>query len=521
METTELHQEDQGASSHAMIQSNMAEQGTRVLLIANDPAEANVLLELLPEDHGLAVGIECADHLSAGLERLAKGGIDAVLLDLSLPDSQGLDALSKVHARAPELPIIVLTDINDQEAAIEALKSGAQDSLVKGELDTDLLVRSLRFAIERKRAELEALRKHEVKYRTIFENASEPIIYVDSDCIVIDANEKTESIFGYRPSEVVGHSILDLNLFWPDEMKRVVQLLTQARTGKFSQLEELHVRHKRGHMVPVEVSTSPVEDDSGIHGFLTIVRDISERREAETRLARYTADLKRSNEELEQFAYVASHDLEEPLRMVRSYVQLLARRYEGKFDPEADEFIKFAVEGASHMQSLIDSLLTYSRVTTRGREFRPVDCEEVMVRTLAHLKAAIEKSKAVITYDALPRVSGDEVQLSQLFQNLISNAIKFHGEEPPNVHISAKKEDSHWVFSVKDKGIGIEHKYAERIFIIFQRLHGQEEYPGSGIGLAVCRRIVERHGGRIWVESEPGHGSTFYFSLPASGGKQA
>jgi PAS domain S-box-containing protein len=229
------------------------------------------------------------------------------------------------------------------------------------------------------------------------------------------------------------------------------------------------------------------------------------------------AELARSNSELQHFAYIASHDLQEPLRMVASYMQLLARRYQDKLDQDANEFIAFAVDGATRMQALINALLTYSRVGTQTKKFEPTDCEAVLDDTLAGLKAAVEESGAVITRDSLPTVIGDATQLGQLFQNLIGNGIKFRGAEPPRVHISSRRDGQWWVFSVRDHGIGFDSRYAERIFVMFQRLHAKEEYPGTGIGLAVCKKIVERHGGEIWVESRPGEGATFYFTIPTNG----
>jgi light-regulated signal transduction histidine kinase (bacteriophytochrome) len=213
---------------------------------------------------------------------------------------------------------------------------------------------------------------------------------------------------------------------------------------------------------------------------------------------------------------VASHDLQEPLRMVASYVQLLARRYEGKLDSDADEFIGFAVDGAVRMWKLINDLLTYSRVGMRGGGLEPTDSETVLVQTVNDLKVAITENGALVTHDPLPMVMADRPQLGQLFQNLIGNAIKFRRDEPPRVHISASRNGNGWTFSVRDNGIGVAPEYSERIFIIFQRLHNREEYAGTGIGLAVCKKIVERHGGRIWVKSEVGKGSTFYFILPAA-----
>ena len=242
--------------------------------------------------------------------------------------------------------------------------------------------------------------------------------------------------------------------------------------------------------------------------------EVADRKRAEKALSERTEALARSNAELEQFAYVASHDLQEPLRMVTAYVQMLARRYQGKLDANADEFIAFAVDGAQRMSVLINDLLSYSRVTTRGKDFAPTDCKAVMENVLADLQVAIEESGAVVTHDPLPTILADGVQIGRVFQNLVGNAIKYHGAQAPRVHVSAGRQGEEWRFAVRDNGIGIAPEHQERIFVIFQRLHARQEYVGTGIGLAICKKTVERHGGRIWVESEPGKGSTFYFTVP-------
>lgn len=239
-----------------------------------------------------------------------------------------------------------------------------------------------------------------------------------------------------------------------------------------------------------------------------------ERKRAEDAEQQRAEELARSNDELQQFAYVASHDLQEPLRMVASYTQLLARRYSGKLDADADEFIGFAVDGATRMQHLIQDILAYSRVGTRGKEFAPTDCNALVDQVIVDLAATIEDSGAAVTREDLPCVIADSSQLGQVFQNLIANAIKYHGDEPPLVHVAAKRQGPTWLLTVRDNGIGIDPQFHQRIFVIFQRLHSTASYPGTGIGLAICKKIVERHGGRIWLESELGQGATFCFTLP-------
>ncbi|RPJ52735.1 MAG: GHKL domain-containing protein, partial [Methanobacteriota archaeon] len=220
--------------------------------------------------------------------------------------------------------------------------------------------------------------------------------------------------------------------------------------------------------------------------------------------------------DLERFAYVASHDLQEPLRNVKSYTQLLARRYKGNLDADADEFIHYIVEGTTRMQNLILDLLEYSRITSRGQPLRPTNTQEILESVVGYLNLKIEDSGAEVACDPLPVVSADATQMTQVFQNLVENAIKFRGTEPPHIRITARHVDTEWEFAVRDNGIGIDPQYHERIFTIFQRLHTQEKYPGTGIGLAIVKRIIERHGGRIWIESEPGKGTAFLFTLPAA-----
>ncbi len=276
-----------------------------------------------------------------------------------------------------------------------------------------------------------------------------------------------------------------------------------------------------GEQYFVSLSGVPIYDAAGkFKGYRGVGTNITARKQAEQALRQAHDELARSNAELEQFAYVASHDLQEPLRMVSSYTQLLLRRYGERFDGDAKEFMDYIVDGAARMKQLIEDLLAYSRVGTRGREFRPVACEEALDKALINLRAAIEAGGATVTRDPLPVLKADDSQLAQLFQNLIGNALKFHGAEAPRVHVGAAEHETEWEFLVRDNGIGIEPEYFERIFLVFQRLHNKNEYPGTGIGLAICKKVVDRHGGRIWVESKPGEGSTMHFTLPKERGKK-
>jgi light-regulated signal transduction histidine kinase (bacteriophytochrome) len=267
--------------------------------------------------------------------------------------------------------------------------------------------------------------------------------------------------------------------------------------------------------VPVEVTAFLVRDAEGQpQGLAAIVSDITERKNAEESRQRSLEELKRSNAELEEFAYVASHDLQEPLRAISGCVQVLQRRYKEHLDSRADDLITHAVEGAQRMQNLINDLLAYSRVGTRGKPFEAVDCNKVVAAVLRSLRTRMEDTGAKVNCGELPTVVADESQLSQVFQNLLINAMKFRGEQPPEICLEATLLDNEWEFAVRDNGIGIEPQYFERIFVMFQRLHTRTEYSGTGIGLAICKKIIERHGGRIWVESQSGQGTTFHFTIP-------
>ena len=366
----------------------------KILVVEDNFADAEFIVELLSDQPGPSLDIVKAKDLSSAVSLLSGNGIELVLLDLGLPDSQGIGTVRTLRNQYPRIPILVLTGLDDEETGILALHEGAQDYLVKGRMNGPSLVRSIRYAYERNRFEEELIRKNE-------------------------------------------------------------------------------------------------------------------------ELLKVTEDLKRSNNDLERFAYVASHDLQEPLRMVTSFAQLLAKQYKGRLGPDADEYIGFMIEGATRMSALINDLLDYSRVHSRVTPFEPVDVDDAIDKVISNLKVRIAERGAEVSRGEMPVVLADRIQIIRLIQNLVSNAIKFCPKERnPEIRIDALRDGAQWIFSVRDNGIGINRKYADKIFEIFKRLHTREEYPGTGIGLAICRRIVERHGGKIWVECGEGNGSTFSFTLP-------
>ncbi len=363
----------------------------RLLLVEDNPSDVELTLSVL-RHHGFAVTADVVQSDEQFAQRLRENAYDLVLADYNLPQWRGIEALGLIRERGLDLPLILVTGSLGDVKAVECLKQGATDYILK-----DSLVR--------------------------------------------------------LPSAVL------------------------------AALKEKRLR--------------------------------DERKQAQEELAQKVEELARSNRDLEQFAYVTSHDLQEPLRMVASYVQLLSERYHGKLDENADKYIQYAVEGAMRLQALIHDLLEFSRVGRNGPNWQLIDCNLTVAQAIANLGAAIQENGAVVTLGPLPALMADGSQLMQLFQNLIGNAVKFRGAETPAIHISAeKKKSTEWLFSVTDNGIGIAPEHAEMIFIIFKRLHGRTEYPGNGIGLSICKKIVEFHGGRIWAVSQPGHGTSFQFTLP-------
>jgi PAS domain S-box-containing protein len=333
---------------------------------------------------------------------------------------------------------------------------------------------------------------------------------------LMDVNDAAQEIVGLSREDLNGKNYTKLKLLLDEELPLHTEKVSQILKGKAVNPYESRFIDKNGEIHYVETFLKPLREDGKIIAFNVIAHDISERKNAEEKLKEIIGELERSNYELQQFAYITSHDLQEPLRTIASFTQLLERRYKGRLDPDADEFIDFIVDAAVRMKGMIQGLLEYSRVGTQKIEFEEVDMNTKLKKALSNLKASIDKNKAEITYDHLPTVLADPNQMVRVFQNLIGNAIKFRKEgEPPKIHIACQmdNENNEYIFEVKDNGIGMEKEYTDKIFEVFKRLHTVDKYRGTGIGLSVVKRIIEQHGGKIWVESELGYGSTFYFTL--------
>ncbi len=492
------------------------------ILIVDDKADKAMALESLLLD--LKQDIIKARSGEEALRELLRDDFAVILLDVKMPNMDGFETAQMIRSRksSEHTPIIFITAYNDGETDMaRGYALGAVDYIFSPVIPEVLRAKVMVFIdLYRKtrqvRAQGEQLRlaaeqravSVQLRLDSLLNRLDVGVFRTDVDGLLIEANPAFYRLLGLSPT-VNNVNLHDLYVH-PAERDQVI-----AKVLASEQVQRLPVRMRRGdgQHLWVSMTKTLISGENGGKLLEGMVEDVTARKEAEEVLIRKSEELARSNAELEQFAYVASHDLQEPLRMLSAYSSLLSKRYASQLDAKAQEFLGYTVEGAVRMQGLINDLLAYSRAGAREARADSMDFEVALDRCLFNLQTAIQEAGAVVTHDPLPKAAGDELLLTQLLQNLIANGIKFR-TEPPRIHVSARHVDGAWEVSVADNGIGIDPEHHERIFGIFQRLHPRDRFGGTGIGLAVCRKVVQRHGGRIWVDSEVGKGSTFRFTVP-------
>ena len=517
----------------------VAEKRMKILLVDDTPEN---LVSLEAALSGLGAELVLAHSGKEALRYLLEDDFAAILLDVRMPEMDGFETAELIRSRprSRQTPILFLTGYRNEEHLFRGYDLGAVDFLFKPIVPEVLrskvavfvdLNRSnakLQQQADALRTQAEVLRKAEQRFRSLLEAAPDAMVMCREDGEIVMVNSQTEILFNCARDKLISRNIRSLVPHWQYRSHPGWQ--DDFGTPRLPPVQrgiELDAFPEGREPFQAEFSFSPLQTAEGVVVTCSI-RDITERKRTEERIRELNTNLEervlerteallRSNEELQQFAYVASHDLQEPLRTVSIYAQLLAKRYQGRMAGDADQFIQFIVEGSERMQKLIHDLLDFSRVDARGTDFfTRTRCEDALNDAIDNLRSLIEESGAAVTHDPLPCVTGDPVQLTRLFQNLLVNSIKYRGEEPPRIHVAAENRAGEWLFSILDNGIGIEPQYAEKIFGIFRALGPRDRTSGTGMGLAICRKIVSRHEGRIWVDSSLGKGATFYFTLPGS-----
>jgi len=501
-----------------------------LLLVEDDRGFARLLREMFKEQGSPDTEVTHVETLADAEKHLAGHSVDIILLDPGLPDSQGIESVRRAHATAPRTPLVVLTGRNDESLALQALQEGAQDYLVKGQIDTRGLMRFLRYAIERNAME-EALFTERERAQVTLNSIGDAVACTDVSGNLTFLNQVAERMTGWTMQEAVGRPLADVIRILDATSHDVVPDLLgmSVDVDQTAHVPSNAILLRRdGTAIPIEDSVATIHDrDEGAAGAVIVFRDVSAARASQQQLRAVSEELERSNRELEGFATIASHDLQEPLRKIQAFGDRLAEHSAGALDDEAQDYLRRMQNAAGRMQTLINDLLAYSQVTIRPEPPQPVDLGRVMAEVLSDLDERIRDCNGEVHVGPLPTILASPLQIRQLFQNLIANALKFHPADiAPEVHVEAisrgdvrgpkSRRDRHpiWEIRVRDNGIGFDEKHAEKIFAPFQRLHGRQAYEGTGMGLAICRRIVTYLGGTLTATSQPGMGATFVVTLP-------
>ncbi len=484
--------------------------GPRILLIDDDPQDRGlasvVISRELPESRILEI-----DSAKGFATALAGRGVDLIVTEQQLSWSDGLSVLEAVHDSHPEVPVIVFTHVKDEELAVAGMKAGLADFLIKSSKNYLRLATAVREAIDRATTD-RLVARSEPWLQTLLDRANVGVFRSTPDQRLIEANPALLRLLGVDSVEEALRVDLPIHYFRAETR---ADLMQQLNTAGELQARVVEFERPDGSTVWLNLTEVMLLDVDGDIVVDVLVQNVGHLKEHEGRLVARLKELERSNSDLVEFASVASHELQEPLRMVEKFTQILDEELPGELSEEAETAAGFVLDGTRRMRDLVEDLLQFARASAGDRRFTACDLGEIADRAIRSLQSAVDESEAEIRRDELPKVLGDPSDLEQVFRNLIANAVKFRGKQPPRVRIGAQRGEDEWILSVSDNGIGIEPKDAEAIFTIFKRLH--PEYSGTGIGLAICKRIVERQGGRIWVDSAPGKGSTFYFSVPLGG----
>lgn len=488
----------------------MPRERTRILLL-DDHREDRALARMVLEHELPYLDIQEVTDAPSFAQACGRRSFELVVLEQRLAWADGLAILATLREDWPQMPVILFTRHGDEELSFRAARLGVSDYIAKSSAGFLALPLAVLSALER--ASRTRTTPDATALESLLQQARVAVFSATPGGRLLNASPSFLRLLGVDSLEAATRLGLE---------PLVAAVTAGGATGApgaeppgAAAAREVRLRRSDGSLIWLEVIGTLVQGVEGprIDG---LVEDVTARKATDEETARRSAQLRRSNEDLQQFAAMASHELQAPARSIERYAQLLLEDYRGRLDPGADELVEMLVNGARRLQELIEGLLAFSRLESRERHRERISAEEVLERVLENLEAAIEESGAVVTHSPLPEIEADPVQIGQLFQNLIANALKFRGASAPRVHVAASRAQGEWIFSVRDNGIGIEPAEASSIFTMFKRLH--PEVPGSGIGLAICKRVVERHGGRLWVESEPGRGSTFSFTLRAADG---